>query len=378
MTKVDWIALAFVGLMALVGLRRGLVFGALSTTGLVAGVLLGARLAPSFLSGGSRSPYTPVAALAGAALGAIVLETVGSLVGSFLRRGIRLGPLRLLDAAGGFALGAASGLAIVWVLGAVALNLPGQRELRQGAQRSLVLQRLNEIVPPGELMSALSRVDPFPAIAGPAAPVAPPDPSVTRDPAVRRVSESLVRVLGTACGLGVVGSGWVARPGIVVTAAHVVAGQDDTTVQPQGSGERLDAEAIAFDARNDVAVLSVSGLDRRPLALVEPRPGEPVAILGYPLNRPLTATAGRIGQTTTVLSRDAYGQGRVLRTITTLRGLVRHGNSGGPAVDRRGRVAATVFASRVGAEGGYGVPASIVRRALGQGRVPVSTGDCTR
>jgi len=377
-TKVDWIALAFVGLMALVGLRRGLVFGALSTTGLVAGVLLGARLAPSFLSGGSRSPYTPVAALAGAALGAIVLETVGSLVGSFLRRGIRLGPLRLLDAAGGFALGAASGLAIVWVLGAVALNLPGQRELRQGAQRSLVLQRLNEIVPPGELMSALSRVDPFPAIAGPAAPVAPPDPSVTRDPAVRRVSESLVRVLGTACGLGVVGSGWVARPGIVVTAAHVVAGQDDTTVQPQGSGERLDAEAIAFDARNDVAVLSVSGLDRRPLALVEPRPGEPVAILGYPLNRPLTATAGRIGQTTTVLSRDAYGQGRVLRTITTLRGLVRHGNSGGPAVDRRGRVAATVFASRVGAEGGYGVPASIVRRALGQGRVPVSTGDCTR
>ena len=378
MTKVDWIALAFVGLMALVGLRRGLVFGALSTTGLVAGVLLGARLAPSFLSGGSRSPYTPVAALAGAALGAIVLETVGSLVGSFLRRGIRLGPLRLLDAAGGFALGAASGLAIVWVLGAVALNLPGQRELRQGAQRSLVLQRLNEIVPPAELMSALSRVDPFPAIAGPAAPVAPPDPSVTRDPAVRRVSESLVRVLGTACGLGVVGSGWVARPGIVVTAAHVVAGQDDTTVQPQGSGERLDAEAIAFDARNDVAVLRVSGLDRRPLALVEPRPGEPVAILGYPLNRPLTATAGRIGQTTTVLSRDAYGQGRVLRTITTLRGLVRHGNSGGPAVDRRGRVAATVFASRVGAEGGYGVPASIVRRALGQGRVPVSTGDCTR
>jgi len=377
-TKVDWIALAFVGLMALVGLRRGLVFGALSTTGLVAGVLLGARLAPSFLSGGSRSPYTPVAALAGAALGAIVLETVGSLVGSFLRRGIRIGPLRLLDAAGGFALGAASGLAIVWVLGAVALNLPGQRELRQGAQRSLVLQRLNEIVPPGELMSALSRVDPFPAIAGPAAPVAPPDPSVTRDPAVRRVSESLVRVLGTACGLGVVGSGWVARPGIVVTAAHVVAGQDDTTVQPQGSGERLDAEAIAFDARNDVAVLRVSGLDRRPLALVEPRPGEPVAILGYPLNRPLTATAGRIGQTTTVLSRDAYGQGRVLRTITTLRGLVRHGNSGGPAVDRRGRVAATVFASRVGAEGGYGVPASIVRRALGQGRVPVSTGDCTR
>ena len=35
-------------------------------------------------------------------------------------------------------------------------------------------------------------------------------------------------MLGTACGLGIEGSGWVAGNGLVVTNAHVVAGEHDT------------------------------------------------------------------------------------------------------------------------------------------------------
>ena len=66
---------------------------------------------------------------------------------------------------------------------------------------------------------------------------------------MRAAGRSVVRVLGTACGLGVQGSGWVAGDGVVVTNAHVVAGQDDTTVQLGGQGERLDAEAIRFDVQ---------------------------------------------------------------------------------------------------------------------------------
>ena len=53
---------------------------------------------------------------------------------------------------------------------------------------------------------------------------------------MRAAGHSVVRVLGTACGLGVEGSGWVARPGVVVTNAHVVAGESDTTVQLEGVG----------------------------------------------------------------------------------------------------------------------------------------------
>ena len=65
-----------------------------------------------------------------------------------------------------------------------------------------------------------------------------------------------------------------------------------------------------------------------------------------------------------------------LRDVTALSGLVRHGNSGGPAVNGRGQVEATVFAARIGAPGGYGVPAASVRAALARAKRPVSTGSC--
>ena len=91
---------------------------------------------------------------------------------------------------------------------------------------------------------------------------------------------------------------------------------------------------------------------------------------------PLSVVPGRLGPTTEVLSEDAYGHGPVARKITAVRGNVRHGDSGGPAVDRRGVVQVTMFAARLGSEGGFGVPSDIVRNALRhiQGRVP--TGDC--
>jgi S1-C subfamily serine protease len=186
-------------------------------------------------------------------------------------------------------------------------------------------------------------------------------------------------VLGSACGLAVSGSGWVARAGLVVTAAHVVAGQRDTTIElGAGSGERLRARAVVFDSRNDVAVLRVRGLRARALAMSAPESGEAVAILGYPENGPFTAEPGRIGRTQTVLSEDAYGRGPVRRTVTSVRGEVRHGNSGGPAVNAAGEVETTIFAARVGSPGGYGVPPEIVRDALARARGPVSTGRCAR
>ena len=111
-----------------------------------------------------------------------------------------------------------------------------------------------------------------------------------------------------------------------------------------------------------------------------------MAILGYPENGPFTATPGRIGQTGDLLTDDAYGRGPVRRKITTLRGVVRHGNSGGPAVDGQGRVQATIFASRIGSAAGYAVPRSTrprgpqTGRAFGHGLTggEVSSGPCVR
>jgi len=375
MTKVDLIALGFVALTAFIGWRKGLVASALSVAGIVFGAWLGSRVAPAFLQGGRTSPYTPLAALAGAAVGAILFETLGTLAGTSLRGRISRPRLTSIDAYGGVALGAFAGLAIVWVLGAVALLLPGQADLRHGAQKSALLRRLNEVVSPENVLNALARIDPFPAVSGPAAPVTPPDPSLAHSAGVRSAAPSVVRVLGTACGVGVEGTGWTARSDLVVTAAHVVAGQDDTVVELQ-SGARLPAQAVSFDTRNDVAVLHVDGLGLRPLPLVSPRSGAAVAVLGFPENGPFSATPARVGRTSVVLAEDAYGRGPVTRAITSLGGRVRHGDSGAPAVDAHGAVESTVFAARLRTVGGYGVPDTVVRAALGSVRGPVSTGDC--
>jgi len=374
-TIVDWLALALVVLAAVGGAVQGLVWSGLSLAGLIGGAFIGGRLAPLVLSDGSNSQYAPVVAVIAAVVLAVAFEVVGSTVGAMIRGRERAQGLQLLDSLGGLVAGALIGLGVVWVLGAMALQLPGQTQLRRAVQRSELLQRLNSIVPPRTLLNTLARIDPFPGLAGPPVPTRPPDPRVLAQPGVRAAAPSVVRIVGTACGLGLEGTGWVARPGVVVTAAHVVAGEDDTTVSALDGTFR--AEAIEFDAQNDVAVLSVPGLSERPLRLVDPRPGASVAIVGYPENGPLDAVPGRIGETATVFAEDAYGR-RTRRTVTSIGGQVRHGDSGGPAVDASGAVQVTVFAARLSGPGGYGVPASIVRRALASARGPVSTGPCAR
>jgi hypothetical protein len=112
------------------------------------------------------------------------------------------------------------------------------------------------------------------------------------------------------------------------------------------------------------------------LRVADPRPGAAVAIVGYPENGPLRLTPGRIGRTQVVFTQDAYGHGPVPRTITAVAGRVQHGDSGGPAIDGSGAVQSTMFAARVGGASGYGVPGSLVRRALDSVRGTVSTGSC--
>src|SRR3954447_11527269 len=376
MTLVDWLAGGLVLAAAPGGAAQGFLWSGLSLVGRAAGAVLGGRLAPLLLARGSSSPYAPAIALAGAVTLALVFEVLASGLGAAVRRRERH-YLRELDSMAGVVAGALIGLIVVWVLGVMALQLPGYTQLREAAQRSLVLQRLNSIVPPRSVLNTLARIDPFPRFAGPPVPTQPPDPRVLRQPGVRAAAPSVVRVLGPACGLGVEGSGWVAQRGLVVTAAHVVAGEQDTEVVPL-DGRALRAQTVTFDPHNDVAVLRVDGLDAPSLPLKDPHPGTAIAVVGYPLNGPLQASAGRIGQTETVLAQDAYGKGPTRRLVTSLGGTVQHGNSGGPAVDASGAVQSTVFAARALGSGGYGVPASVVRHDLASAGGPVSTGPCVR
>jgi uncharacterized membrane protein required for colicin V production len=364
-TRVDWIALGIAALSAFGGLRRGLIATALSLAGLAAGAVIGARLAPHLLHDGSSSPYTPLAGLVGATIGAVIVQTAAAFAGASLRKALFvIPPLRMLDSVGGLVAGAAVGLVVVWVLAAVITQLPGRPKIRDEVLGSAIVQQLNRIAPPRSVLRAFNRIDPFPSIAGPAPPTTPPDTRALQSARVRAARPSVVRITATACGLGVEGSGWVAKPHIVVTAAHVVAGAHG--IRAQG---RL-ATPLVMDRRQDIAILRVPGLKAPPLRFVEPHNGDSVAILGFPENGPFDARPGRVGATADVLIKGS------LREVTAVSGLVRHGNSGGPAVNEAGEVELTVFAARIGARAGYGIPAAPVRRDLAKAKTPVSTGSC--
>ena len=387
MTELDWIIVAFATVVACFGFWQGFVVGVLSFGGFALGAFLGTRLGPLLLSQGSASPYAPAFGLLGALLGGAILASGFEGVGFKLRRTLVLPGMGMLDGVLGAVLGATIALGVVWILAAVVAQTPGQDQLRSNIQRSAILRELNVLLPPtGPILNALARLDPLPAITGPSPDVAPPTSALARTPGVRGASRSVVRVLGTACGLAIEGSGWVAEPDVVVTNAHVVAGEQDTTVEVGGQPPGLLARPIAFDPTDDVAVLYVEGLGLPALRLANsPAEGLGGAILGYPENGSLDAQPGRIGRTQRVLTQNTYGQGPVSRLLTPLRGLVRPGNSGGPLVGGDGRVLTTVFASIVGrsSRGGYGVANATVATVLSEANVnardgaQAGTGQCT-
>lgn len=383
MEGIDLVIVAFALVLAVVGWRQGFVVGVLSLAGFAAGAYGGTRLAPLVLDDGSKDPYAPLFGLGGALMLGTFAAGIAEGLGAGVRRRLwRVPGAGWIDGTLGAILLTGVALGIAWVAGAVALQAPGGTSLRRDIQRSEILSRLNRVLPPsGPLLNAIARFDPFPTLDGPTPEVAAPRAAIAREAGVRAAAGSVVRVLGTACGLGVEGSGWVAAPGVVVTNAHVVAGQKDTVVQLRGDGPRLDAEALAFEVRNDIAVLRVSGLDAPALPFApDTASGRGGAVLGFPRNGPYDVRAARLGATSKVLTQDAYGDGPVRRSVTTFRGLVRPGNSGGPIVSSSGQVLATVFAATRGSgpRGGYAVPNAVVRRVLARtrGGAVVGTGPC--
>jgi S1-C subfamily serine protease len=382
-TGLDWVIVGFTALLAFYGYLQGFIVGVLSLAGFALGAFLGTRLAPLLLSDGSHSPYAPLFGLIGALLAGGVFASGLEGLGSRVRSALRIPYFKQVDGLLGAALTACVGLGIAWIIGAVALDSSSSTPLRDEIQGSTILRALDQLLPPsGPILDALARFDPLPSVRGPEANVGTPTRRVLASRGVRAARPSVVRVYGTACGLGVEGSGWVAAPQLVVTNAHVVAGEADTTIQIGGSGSGHHADVVRFDPHDDIAILRVPGLTLPSLAIAPRSPlGTPAAILGYPLDGAFDAEPGRIGQTETVRTQNAYGEGHILRSITALRGRVRPGNSGGPMVDSGGRVVATVFASIIGTRraGGFAVPNALVQRQLAKGRrsrAVVGTGHC--
>src|SRR5215210_4459984 len=370
----------FVVVVVLRGARTGFLAGVFSLVGVVVGASVGSRIAPSLMPEGGNPIYGAGITLGSILAFAVLGEVVARTIGGSIRNHLSSPTSEALDGLGGAALGFALSLVLVWAVGVFALQSQPLAGLHPAVQDSRILQSLNERMPSGLLTRAVADLEPLPHIKGPEPEVAAPEGSIVKDPDVKAASARTLRVTGIACGYGVEGSGWVAGQNLVVTNAHVVAGETATRVQVGGTGRLLPAQVVVFDEKNDIAVLRVDRLGLTPLRLATPQPGEPAAVIGFPENGPLDIEPARTGTTQRVVSSDAYDHGPVERTVTSFRVYVRPGNSGGPAVNANGQVVSTIFASRTDSDNsGYGVPSRIVRQHLRMAvahSTPVSTGGC--
>ncbi|CAA9481304.1 MAG: hypothetical protein AVDCRST_MAG69-792 [uncultured Solirubrobacteraceae bacterium] len=387
---LDVVILAAVALAAIGGFRRGFLVGALALVGFAAGAALGLRLSDELLDRTWAGASVWIALAAG-------FVASGVLAGVGLRLRGRWAPDAVLGRDGrptqvirglakafdrllGTVLSTVVALGVAWLAGAAALQPAVPAAVRHAVRDSLVLARLDAALPsPDPILAALDRFNALPRLRGPSADVPAPPRGIVRDPDVRAARASVVRVLGTACGRATSGSGWVAERGIVVTNAHVVAGQRETQVQLSGEGRLFDAVAVGIDRRDDIAVLRVAGLDAPALRMAgDVDAGTAVVMLGFPGNGAYRARPARLGATRTLFARGQSGRALSPRSVTLFRAGVRPGNSGGPLVDRSGRVTATVFAARVERRSrtGFAVPNQTVRRVLARPDRPTGTGPC--
>jgi S1-C subfamily serine protease len=371
---VDVLVVLWLGIFALQGAYRGLVAQALSLVGLAIGALAGSWIAPKLLSEGSS--WVSIASLAGAIVGAALLGAASATLAETPRRFLAFRPgLRAADSLGGAIIGAGIGLALAWLVAVVLVQQPSLG-FRQDVRESTILPRLMRAVPPDRVLQALARFDPFPELTLSGGQLPPPDPSVLQTAGAKAASSSVVKIYGTACGLGIQGSGWVVRRDLVATNAHVIAGEHDTNVVAP-NGQSLSAQVYYVDTPNDVAILRVDGLRTPPLAVTgSSRYPRPVVILGYPRDGALVGVAATAGAPRTVIAPNAFGRHFGPRSVVPLRGTVEPGESGGPVVDAEGGVVAMIFGGAKSGGSGFAVPVSIVRDALPSATQPVSSGSC--
>jgi S1-C subfamily serine protease len=159
-------------------------------------------------------------------------------------------------------------------------------------------------------------------------------------------AESVMKISGTAfqCGQNQTGTGFVVSPGRVLTNAHVVAGVSKPVVQTQQQGA-LPARVVYFDPTHDLAVLAVDSLNTAPLpAASTVQANTSAAFAGYPLGGPLQVRPATVLSSGPMMVPDIADGAPSLIDVYQLAGNIQSGNSGGPLLDKDGRVVGVIFA----------------------------------
>lgn len=390
MPIIDIVLIALLAIALITGLSRGF----LATIGFFAGLAVGAVAAywvTPFVGQWITEPAWRGPAMIGAGVLLLLIGSgLGSALGGFFRRGadrIKLRvPERLL---GGVVNVAAAALAVSFVAGS--LTPVGVPVVSAALGSSAVIRTIDDLTP-APVRGALAELrgtvfaEGIPRLGeliqiGPV----PSAPAVALDdPALTQAAQSVARISGTAyaCGITSSGSGFVVAADRIVTNAHVVAGVDTPLVELPGRPAR-EGRVVYFDPTDDIAVVSVDGLDAAPLPISPTlEVGASAVVQGYPGGGPFTSGSAQVLSSGTVPVPDIYDTSSVPRDIYALAAVVRPGNSGGPLLTTTGEIAGIVFArSDTDDNVGYAMtPAELlpVMAQLDALSAPVASGSCTR
>ena len=275
-------------------------------------------------------------------------------------------------------------LVTLWLLLPLMAEIPGwfASQSRTSAVAGFVHDSFPE---PPDAVSTLRRlVGPqFPRVfdaLDPAPDLGPP-PTVTgiEQAVVDAIVPSTVKVEGIACSRIQEGSGFVAAPGLVVTNAHVVAGQTETVVQ-RHHGSQVNAQVVAFDPRRDIAVLSIPDIGRNPLVLADAEVGTTGAVFGHPGGGELRAAPFQVGEAVAATGTDIYDRERTERQVLILASNLAPGDSGAALIDPQGRVVGVAFAIAPDRPGvAYALDMEELATVMaGDLSRPVDTGPCLR
>jgi len=378
---------AVLGLAAWGGWRLGLVRGVLGWIGFVIGLVIGVVFVDDVTNRfASATPQARFAiACAFLLLVVIIVQTLGIALGSVVASVLPpSGAIRTADHAGGALVGVLACLVILWLLiPALAAN-PGWSA--RGVRGSWIARQVQAIAPdPPPSVEALGRLlgeAPFPAVFRQLTDPGAGDPPLDGlDPAVAAaVTSGVVRVEGQACDLVVDGSGFAVSDSVVVTNAHVVAGERSTSVFTE-DGRRRDAVVVAFDPARDLALLRVGGgLD--PLPLGDISLDGVGAVVGHPGGGPLRSAPARVDRIVDARGTDIYRSATTSRDVLVLAARLAPGDSGAPFVDATGSVVGVAFAVDPGDDTtAYALSRRELDAVLAGGlgaTAPVDTGPCLR
>lgn len=388
MNLLDLVLLG-VGLVAMVGgYRLGFLTRTASWIGMGLGLFVAARSLPWLIEQFQHESPASLLLLGGIVLlvGSFLGQALGVLVGSRLRADLHGSEWSYVDHAFGAVAGGLGMVVAVWLLLPTMAEVPGS--FAGQARNSVLARGVDRVLPPPpDALVALRRLvgeDQFPRVFDamrPAPDVGPPptDPQVTEG-LVAAVAPSTVKVSGVACNRVQEGSGFVTlAPDVVVTNAHVVAGQDDPEVELT-DGSRLDATVVVFDPNRDLAVLRVPGLSREPLPIVDGAIGTSGGVFGHPGGAPLRVQPFQVGDEVRAMGTDIYDRQRTERMVLILASQLRPGDSGGALVDAAGNVVGVAFAIAPDDPNvAYALDVSELQAVLaGDLGTPVDTGPCLR